>query len=270
MDGREFEVLTDVVGMLLSQGPGVESVNSEAKLLLEVSAQGSGGVSGGGSAAASTHGGGRGGGGGGGGGSEEGEEQDVGVAAAQAYALLRQQLWELRAGALELRAALGGPLHRHVCQLGIGGGGGGEGVEDAHLQVHHFLPGEGAEVGGTPQFTTQAELLAALRGHLALAAAAAAAASSTMGGSGGGSRGAVASAAAAPPAASPPPPWRLQRAQALLLQWVEEQEGGAELALAKARGALLAIRASGRGKERRRRQAARLLLQVGGGWGGAG
>ena len=75
MDGREFEVIADVVGLLLTPGPHIETVADEGKLLLE---------------------------------SENEDVED----ARQLFAVVRQQLVGLRAEALEVGRCLGLDLKR--------------------------------------------------------------------------------------------------------------------------------------------------------------
>lgn len=75
MDGREFEVLADVVSLLLTPGPSVDTLIMEERLLVE----------------------------------SENEEVDD---ARQLYLLVRQQLASLRAEALEVRKCLGLELRR--------------------------------------------------------------------------------------------------------------------------------------------------------------
>ncbi|KAL4444145.1 hypothetical protein ABPG75_011882 [Micractinium tetrahymenae] len=278
LNSREFEVLVEVITMLQSPGPTVETVGAEAALLAEL----------------------------------EGEEVEE---ARRLYALLRQQLWELRSASLALRASLG--LQRFTSQLAPPAGAGGCAV--APLEVAHFLAADSADFVSV-QFATAAELAVAMREHLAAASAAAAAVEGSIGeagpgssgeggsgtlsplgaprtplasaspaqlaaqhrrrleeqleaaakqegapgaGSSGGSSGAasVVAAVAAEAAQARLGERQREQAHALLLRWVEEQEGGACEALEKAKSSLLSHKAIAR-KRQQKHSASRVLLQA--------
>ena len=261
MDGREFEVVLEVVSLLLTPGPSIETVVTEERLLVES-------------------------------GNEEVEN------ARQLFVLVRQQLMGLRHETLEVQRCMGLMLQRSGKARGaevhnfvaapamlrassegslpaVPGGGLESSLGGGAVGMPHERHGK-AENGATTttlSVSGSADLLpvmTAMREHLAGEALAAAAATAV----------AAAAAGQVPGSSQPGSPGPLgsrsylnttsQRRQSidsrrdqltLLLRWVQEQEQSAEATYAKSKSALMVAKAE-YGKHEVARAASRVLLQL--------